>query len=393
MVSLIAKVAALVLPAIFMFLFNKWKKSKSMNLPPGPRKLPIIGNLHQISNPPFRCFRDLSNQYGPLMHLKLGESTFVIVSSPDLAKQMLKDLDPCFADRPQGVVTDILFYHSSDIVFSPYGDYWRQMRKLCINELLSPKMVRLFQFIRSDETVRLINSLQESSGSSVNLTEKIFSHSSSITCRAAFGGVIKDNEALMKLMVDSTEMAGGFEIADLFSSSRLVGALSWTKRRLKTMRRKLDVILDDIIDRHKRNRVENIESGGGWRLRNSEFGSEDLVDVFLRVQEEGQLQFPIDNDNIKAVLYDMFIAGTETSSSTIDWTMVELLRHPHVMAKAQAKMTFGLAIVESALAQLLYNFDWKLPVGVRAGDLDMIENNGITALRKHNLFVVATPYN
>lgn len=69
-------------------------------------------------------------------------------------------------------------------------------------------------------------------------------------------------------------------------------AMSFTRRRLKTMRRKLDVILDDVIDRHK-------------RLRNSEFGSEDLIHVLLRVQEEEKLQFPIGNDNIKAVLYCM----------------------------------------------------------------------------------------
>ncbi|KAL1560790.1 premnaspirodiene oxygenase-like [Salvia divinorum] len=482
MADLITTVAAMILSAIFVFLFNNRKKprnSKSIKLPPGPRKLPIIGNLHQISNPTFRCFRDLSKQYGPLMHLKLCESTLIVVSSPEMAKQMLKDLDPSFADRPPSVVADIMWYHYKGIAFCPYGDYWRQMRKLCINELLSPKMVRLFQSIRSDETARLINYLRESSGSSVNLTEKIFSHSSSITCRAAFGGISKDNETLMKLMVDSFQMGAGFEIADLFLSSRIVGTLSWTMRRLKMMRHKLDVILDDVIDWHKRNNLSG----------NSEFGSEDLVDVFLRVKEEGQLEFPIDNDNIKAVLYDIFIAGTESSSSTIDWTMVELLRNPQVMANAQAEVrqawkgnnveqndtaynlkylklviketlrlhppgpilpracneeqvingytipagekvlvniwamhrdprywkdpdkfeperfenqsvdfvggdyqflpfgtgkrmcpgiTFGLATVESALAQLLYNFDWKLPEGVGAEDLDMTETNGLS---------------
>ncbi|XP_047940837.1 premnaspirodiene oxygenase-like [Salvia hispanica] len=494
-------IITLTLSAIFFFLFNKWKNSINSNSmkkpPPGPRKLPIIGNLHQISNPPFRCFRDLSNQHGPLMQLKLCETTAVVVSSPELAKQMLKDLDPSFADKPRGVLPDIMFYRSSDVVFSPYGDYWRQMRKLCINDLLSPKMVRLFQSIRSDETSRLINSLRESSGRIVNLTEKVLLYSNSTTCRAACGGVVEDNETLLKLILESTQIITSFEIADLFPSSRVVAALSLTKRRLKAMRHKLDVILDSIIDRHKRNRVSG--------LGNSEFGSEDLVDVFLRVQEEGQLEFPIHNDNIKAVLYDIFLGGTDTSSTTIDWTMVELMRQPRVMAKAQDEvrqvmkgynvehndgdvvynfkylklviketlrlhppapllpracmdeqvvngytisvgemvfvniwamhrdpsywndpekfsperfenqsvdfvggdyhflpfgtgkrmcpgMTFGLATVESALAQLLYNFDWKLPEGVAAQDLDMTENSGITAARKHDLFVVATPY-
>lgn len=85
-------------------------------------------------------------------------------------------------------------------------------------------------------------------------------------------------------------MVGGFEVADLFPSSRVAQAMSWpARRRLKMMRRKLDVILDRIIDERR--------SGNG------EPGSEDLLDVFLRIMDTERLQFPIDNDNIKAVLY------------------------------------------------------------------------------------------
>lgn len=53
---------------------------------------------------------------------------------------------------------------------------------------------------------------------------------------------------------------------------------------------------------------------------------------------------------------------------------------------------FGLATVEQAIAQLLYHFDWKLPQDVKARDLDMIETDGITSVRKENLFVIATSY-
>ncbi|XP_047941657.1 premnaspirodiene oxygenase-like [Salvia hispanica] len=446
-----------------------------------------------MSSPTCRCLTDMAKQYGPIVTLKLCDNSAVVVSSPDLARQMLKDLDPTFADKPSVVAAEIMFYRSSGIVFCPYGDYWRQMRKLCVIELLSPKMVRLFQAIRNDQIGRLIKSLRESSGSVVNFTEMILYNSNSIICRAACGGVVKDNETLMRLMLESTKVFTKFEIADMFPSSKLASALSWTKPRLYEMRDKLDVIMDEIIERHRRNRVEN---GSG---NNSEFGSEDLVDVFLRVQEEGNLNFPITNDSIKATLYDIFIGGTETSSTTIDWAMVELLRHPEAMAKAQAEVrrvlnenndgshtfkylkyviketlrlhppapvlpractdeqvingytipegqkvlfniwamhrdpeywedpekfeperfenisvdflggdhqflpfgggkrmcpgiTFGTTTVESVLAQMLYNFDWKLPAGVRAQDLNMIESNGITAARKDNLFVVATPY-
>ncbi|KAK6129777.1 hypothetical protein DH2020_036484 [Rehmannia glutinosa] len=485
----------LLVPAIIFLLIKKWNKSRKphicVKLPPGPKTLPIIGHLHLMSTLPFRSFRHLAEQFGPIMLLKLGEVPTIVISSPEIAKQMLKDNDPHFAGRPESIAVKIMWYDYKNIVFSPYGNYWRQMRKICVMELLGAKSVRSFGSIRNDEVSGLIKSIRLSSGKPINLTEKISSLISSITCRAAFGKVCKDRDTLTKLMKEAFRMAAGLEIADLFPSSKIISTLSWSKLRLLTMRRKLDVILDAIINEHKEN------------LANGEFGNEDLVDVFLRIQKSGELEFPIGNDNIKAVIYDMFAAGTETSSTTIDWTMTELMRNPRVMAKAQAEvrkifkggkiieendvqklkylklviketlrlhppapiifrasreereingytipakirvlvnvwgmqrdpkywtnpgnfeperfenqaldfvggdfqyipfgsgsrmcpgMTFGLANIELPLAQLLYSFNWKLPDGVKAEDLEMIENPGVTAARKNKLFVVPTTY-
>ncbi|KAL0323922.1 UNVERIFIED_CONTAM: cytochrome [Sesamum calycinum] len=111
------------------------------------------------------------------------------------------------------------------------------------------------------------------------------------------------------------------------------------------MRRKLDMILDVILEEHK------LKQSG-------EFGGEDIVDVLLRMQKNGELQFPITNDNIKAVIFDMFSAGTETSSTTIDWTMAELMRNPRVMAKVQAEVREAFkgktTVAESDLQALTY---------------------------------------
>ncbi|KAL2472412.1 Cytochrome [Abeliophyllum distichum] len=94
------------------------------------------------------------------------------------------------------------------------------------------------------------------------------------------------------------------------------------------MLRKMDVILDNIIDEHK----------DSTSKRNGEFGNEDLVYVLVRVKESGELNLPINNANIKAIIYDIFSSGAETSSSTINWTIVELIKNPQVMAKAQAEL-------------------------------------------------------
>jgi cytochrome P450 len=172
---------------------------------------------------------------------------------------------------------------------------------------------------------RLVKSLRSTSGQPVNLTEKVFAFTSSITCRAAFGKVMRDRDTLIALLKKAVTMAGGFELADLFPSFKLLHVLSWNRYKLLSMRRKLDAILDVFLEEHK------LKQSG-------EFGGEDILDVLLRMQRNGELQFPITNDNIKAVIFDMFSAGTETSSTTIDWAMAELMRNPRVMAKVQAEI-------------------------------------------------------
>ncbi|KAL2548271.1 Cytochrome [Forsythia ovata] len=501
----------LILSLVFLFI-TKWKKSqtpsKLRKLPPGPKQLPIIGHLHLLSLLPHRDFKELAKKYGPLMHLKLGENSAIVISSPEIAKEALRTQDPTFAARSGTMSTEILWYDHTDMAFSPYNDYWRQMRKICVLELLSSKQVKSFASIRSDEVLKLIKSIKSSAGKPINLTEKIFSSTSSIIARAAFGKICKDKDTLVKLFQQGVSLAAGFELADLFPSSKILRLFSSSKVKLWAMRGKLDAILDEIIDEHKENLArmskddKGLDQGASTRRGNGEAGNEDLVDVFLRVKESGELDIPINYDNIKAVLSDMFSAGTDTSSSTIDWTMAELIRNPDVMEKAQAEvreifkgrqvieetdlqklkylklviketlrmhtpvpllprasrkdceingyfipanakvfvnawemcrdpkywtnpesfaperfenngmdfmgnhfeylpfgsgrrmcpgMTFGIAGVELPLAQLLYNFDWNLPEGIHRDNLDMTENSGITASRKEDLFVVATP--
>ncbi|KAL0393975.1 UNVERIFIED_CONTAM: Premnaspirodiene oxygenase [Sesamum latifolium] len=324
----------LLLPFIF-FIVKKWKKSKSIEkkkLPPGPWKLPFIGHLHHIvGSLPHHSLRDLSKKYGPLMHLKFGEVSTIVVSSPKVAKEVLKTVDPACADRPQSLASQIMWYNYIDIAFSPYGEYWRQMRKICILELLSVKNVRSFDYIRKDEASRLVESIRASSGRPINLTEKTFLFTSAITCRAAFGKVLRDRETLISLLKEAVVLAGGFDMADLFPSLKILNIINWNKYKLLKMRSKMDAILDRLIDEHKDNLATSKKGNG-------EMGSEDLVDVLLRLKQSGEFEFPIANNNIKAVLFDMFSAGTETSSTTIDWAMAELMRNPRVMAKVQAEV-------------------------------------------------------
>lgn len=106
------------------------------------------------------------------MHLQLGEFSAVVVTSSEMAKQVVKTHDFTFASRPKFMAMDIICYGRCDIAITPYGEYWRQMRKICVMVMLSAKNVRSFS---SDELVCLIDSIQSSSssGEPVNFTERI----------------------------------------------------------------------------------------------------------------------------------------------------------------------------------------------------------------------------
>ncbi|XP_070012444.1 premnaspirodiene oxygenase-like [Nicotiana sylvestris] len=131
-------------------------------------------------------------------------------------------------------------------------------------------------------------------------------------------------------MRNVTALLEGFDVADIFPSLKFLHVLIGRRAKFMDLRHKIDSIVDNVINEHKKNLVNGKFNG--------QLGGEDLIDVLLRLMKDGGFQFPITNDNIKAIIYDMFAAGTETTSTTIDWAMVEMIRNASVFAKAQAEV-------------------------------------------------------
>ncbi|PHT45422.1 5-epiaristolochene 1,3-dihydroxylase [Capsicum baccatum] len=322
--------------SLFILFTKLWRNKKQISRfpPPGPWRLPFIGSLHHLigqGEVPHRILRKLSQRYGPLMYLQVGQVPTVVISSPSIAKEILKTHDLAFATRPQLTSTKIIFYNNKDVIFGQYGEYWRQMRKICMIELLSTKMVKSFSAIREDELSNLVSSIRSMKGSTVNITEKIFWFTNSVTCRAAFGKICRDKDELITIVKEVILLIGGFDVADLFPSWKLLHNISGAKSRLMSAHKNVDALMEDILNEH----IENKAAG---KKENGEFGDEDLVDVFLRVKENAELQFPITNDHIKAVILDIFLAGTETSYTVVIWAFTELMKNPHIMAKAQSEV-------------------------------------------------------
>ncbi|KAK4276056.1 hypothetical protein QN277_019047 [Acacia crassicarpa] len=285
------------------------------------------------------------------MHLQLGHVSHVIVSSPEVAKQVMKTHDTIFANRPKIIASETLAYDSADIVFSPYGNYWRQLRRICTLELFSSRRVQTFRKIREEEVSALVKDIRQyvEFGSVVNLTQKLYPLTNSIVARAAFGQKTHNVEEALVAVMYAVEILSGLSISDLYPSLKFLRLISGTKAKIEKTRQELDRALTNILSDHL------LKESGNMGEADTE---EDLVDVLLRIQKAVLLEVPLTLDNIKAVLLDIFIGGTETTATTAEWAMAEMMKNPEVMNKAQQEVwkVYGKKgyVDESELDQLKY---------------------------------------
>jgi len=145
------------LPILLLFFFQFCRSFKKPSLPPGPRGLPIIGNLHQLNKTDLSLqLWQLSKKYGPIFSLQLGLRPAIVVSSPKLAQELWKDHDHVVSDRPKLVGQQKLSYNGLEMIFAPYGEFWREIRKTCVTHVLSSTRVSGFSSIRQFEVKQLI---------------------------------------------------------------------------------------------------------------------------------------------------------------------------------------------------------------------------------------------
>ncbi|KAL8474542.1 hypothetical protein ACS0TY_031121 [Phlomoides rotata] len=334
---------------------NNNSKLADRKLPPGPSMLHLMGLVHYAlrSFPYHHLLRELAKAYGPLVHVKLGEVSSIVVSSPEIAKQVLKTREPACANRPKSVGTQIISYDYTDVVLSPYNDYWKQMRSISISKFLCPKNVRSMEQMRKDEASVAIESIRRSS-CGVNLSDEISLFMNSVACRAVFGDVCLDRQEAIMAVKRGVSVGASFAVADVFPSIKVLELFSLNRYRMSKLKEKVDRILDSIIDDHRKNQALVRRKDD-----EEELGRENFLDVLLRFKEETEeANFSITDDNIKSVVADMVGAATETSSSLVDWAMAELMINPCVMKKAQdeIRQVFNgrKTIQESELQSLKY---------------------------------------
>ncbi|KAJ3681456.1 hypothetical protein LUZ60_015945 [Juncus effusus] len=331
---------------VLISLKKLYAPSKTLNLPPGPWRLPLIGSLHHMTGAsPHLVVQSLVKKYGPIMYLKLGQVDFMVTTSREASEEVLKIQDINFAYRPNILFGKILMYDCTDLVFSPYGPYYKQLRRIFLTELLSPKRVKGFALTRKEENqnmVRAITKAASTCGSTgISLRDHLVSQTNAILMRTAFGRLpIKRGYQFLALMSQVLSGITGLTVADFFPSLKFLSYLSGLRTQLTTLRKELDSVFDEIVEEHAKMTGKVDPS------------KEDLLDVLLRLKEEGGLEVPLTMENVRAVIIDAFIGGTETSSSVSEWVLAELIKNPRILKRAQEEVREVIKGKENNLHEL-----------------------------------------
>ncbi|XP_027155295.1 cytochrome P450 71A4-like [Coffea eugenioides] len=429
---------SLLLCFLFTIFVVKWRNStsnNSQNLPPSPPKLPIIGNLHQLGSIPQRSLKALAQKYGSPMLLHLGSKPVLIISSPDAAEEVMKTHDLIFANRPKAGFAGRLLYNFKDIAFASYGEYWRQVKCICVLQLLSHKRVQSFRSIREEEIALLLETIREScASSSVILINKILARlTNNIVSRVAIGKRYSGEESgsrFQQLFVELTMLLGVFNVGDyvpwlawinningLEAKDMFVGGTDTTSSLLEWT---ISELLRNTNAMQKLHKEVRQFLGSKSCIREDDLENlhylKAVIKEALRLHPPVPLLLPRESSKaVKIMGYDI-AAGTQVIinawaiardpklweaaeefqperflNSSLDFKGQNFEYIPFGSGRRSCPgSAFSMVTAELALANLICNFDFQLAGGARPEDLDMTEAHGIVTPRKVPLLLVAS---
>ncbi|XP_073123763.1 cytochrome P450 81Q32-like [Henckelia pumila] len=313
----------LLLPLIFP------SKSRNPNLPPSPAPaLPVIGHLHLLRPLMHRIYHKFSEKLGPIFSLRFGTRLVVVVSSPAAAEECFTKNDIVLANRPRLIIGKYIGYNYTSVATTPYGEHWRNLRRLTAIEIFSSSRLNMFQSMRQDETKILLRKLYQKSQNDfarVELKSLLSEFSFNIIMRMVAGkryfGESEDDEQAKEyreLIKEAFRYGGVSNPSDFFPVLRWID-YKGKEKGIKRMSKEMDAFLQGLIDEHRRDKVKTT-----------------MIGHFLDLQES-QPEYYTDSI-IKGIIMVMLLGGTDTTSVTIEWAMSVLLNHPEKLEKAKAEL-------------------------------------------------------
>nr|BAB20076.1 flavonoid 3',5'-hydroxylase [Torenia hybrid cultivar] len=318
-------------------------------LPPGPTGFPVVGALPLLGSMPHVALAKMAKKYGPVMYLKTGTLGMVVASTPSSARAFLKTLDSNFSNRPANAGATHLAYGAQDMVFAPYGPRWRLLRRLSNLHMLGGKALDGWANVRASELGHMLEAMNRASreGEVVVVPEMLVYAMANmigqvILSRRVFVTKGEEVNEFKDMVVELMTSAGYFNIGDF------VPILAWMdlqgiERGMKALHKKFDKLITRMLEQHE-----------------ASAHKPDFLDAIIAasLDDYSSEEERLSTSNIKALLLNLFTAGTDTSSSTIEWALSEMLKKGKILKRAQEEMDRVVGrerrLVESDIEKLGY---------------------------------------
>ncbi|XP_074279940.1 cytochrome P450 CYP82D47-like [Silene latifolia] len=326
---------------IFFTLIIRYKRITKCKQPPkAGGSWPIIGHL-PLLNPsklPHKVLGTFADKYGPIFTINLGVQDVVVISSSEMAKECLLTHDKAASGRPKSIATELMSYNYAIFGFSPYGSYWRTMRKIVVLEILSNYRVSMLSYVWKSEINILTKNMYDTWNKNKNSSEYV-----TVDMKQLFGDfALKTMLRIIsgkQLNVNSDEwlrfqkaVRGFFEYVGSFVIGDALPFLRWLdlggqEKDMKRVFKDLDDIIEGWLKEHKE---KNNKSKEG----------QDFMDVMLSVLDHNATKdcnYSADTIN-KSTCLMMIAGGTDTSTVSLTWAFSLLMNNPQALKKAKEEL-------------------------------------------------------
>lgn len=284
-------IAATIASIIYQLVKRRLGSKTEKVFPPGPVRLPVLGNLLQLGPLPHRDLASLCDKYGPLVYLRLGSVDVITTNDPDIIREILLRQDDVFASWPRTLAAVHLAYDCGDVALAPLGPQWKRMRRICMEHLLTTKRLESFAKHRADEAQHLVRDVcaMAQTGKAVNLREVLGGWSMNNVTRMLLGkqyfgaGSAGPQEAMefMHITHELFWLLGLIYLGDYLPIWRWVDPYGCEKK-MREVEKRVDDFHSKILEEHRRVREEKSKPIVG-----EEDGAEmDFVDVLLSLPGE-----------------------------------------------------------------------------------------------------------
>ncbi|KAL3741413.1 hypothetical protein ACJRO7_016968 [Eucalyptus globulus] len=330
---------AIAITALSFFCLSRRRKNATAPTLPGPRGLPFLGYLPFVGNDLHRKFAELAETYGSMYKLQLGSKLYVVVNSPSLAKEIVRDQDMTFANRDPNIAVTIATYGARDVAFSSLGPYWKNLRKLFVRHLMSNASLDACYDLRRQEVRKGLSELYRKSGVPVDIGEWAILILVNAVMAMLWGRTLTGEKRetmdaeFREVTAKMTVLLGSPNVSDFFP------ALAWfdlqgVERDMRRVHQWLDAFIQSVVDCATQERTnENFKQEEEESKRNDQ--KQDFLQIVLDMEMDLEdNQSPMDKDGtLKAILTDIVVGGTDTTSTMVEWAMTELMQNRDVMNK------------------------------------------------------------